>query len=191
MAEYAISMPYSIWNTWGRGKTSNRQTTNENEDSVADSAFRSVPVELKPLFNDHRIALRARYSFDGVMFARSSTQVGNSLIVYYADQKTTNPIAGSIEYIVSRRDGSTSFIVRRQMPLDIGSIDPFSIYPQFPARLYSTKLSPQLEVITPTMVMSHYARWQVNEQEAVVVVLLRVSLIIYLLEARFKPLSQD
>ena len=22
MAEYAISMPYSIWNTWGRGKTS-------------------------------------------------------------------------------------------------------------------------------------------------------------------------
>jgi len=135
----------------------NYWATNNNEDPVANSAFWSVSMELKPFFNNHHVALYTQHSFDGMMFACSSMHIGNSLIMYYLDQKTTNSISRSIEHIVRHWDSSTSFVIHRQMPLNIGSIDPFNIYSQFPASLHSTKLLPQLKVIIPTRVMSYYA----------------------------------
>ncbi|KAF8953884.1 hypothetical protein BDZ97DRAFT_1678653 [Flammula alnicola] len=127
------------------------------------------------------VALRARHRFDNVFFSHASTHVGNSLILYYPDgDYGATPLPGSIEYIVVTKNKGVVYAVRRQLPAPSGSLDPFRFYPHFLAKTYSTTLSTDLQIIYPEWVISHYARWKLDKDRAVVLTLSRVSPPFYL-----------
>ncbi len=149
-------------------------TSRENKEP-ANSAFISTPLELKSLIPDATVALLARQSVGELMFSRKSTHVGNSLVLFRPDgQKNTPAIPGSIEYIIARRNQPTIFAVRRQLPVTSGINDPFRHYPHFHASIFSSALSPDLTLVKIDWVTSHYGRWKMNDESAVVLPLPRV-----------------
>lgn len=113
------------------------------------------------------------------MYSRSSTHVGNSLILFFpSGNKSSVPVPGSITNI--RRRGNQYFIdVRRQCPLPPGTFDPFEEYKDFPAALYSASLTQAVETIELDWIAAHYARYPWTENEAVVLSLSRVSCSIF------------
>jgi hypothetical protein len=82
--------------------------------------------------------LAAPTIYNGVMYARSSTHVGNSLVYFYPDgDRNSSAIHGSIKHIFKSKSGSFRFTVQRQLLLPSGVTDPFVPYPYFPAKLCS------------------------------------------------------
>jgi hypothetical protein len=111
---------------------------NEEDDDLKE-VF--TPPDLQHLVKHPKVVLSARHRHDGVMYARSSTHVGNSLIYFYLDgNRKSSAIHGSIKYIVKCKSGSFRFAVQRQLPLPSGVTDPFTPYPHFPAKLCSSQL---------------------------------------------------
>jgi hypothetical protein len=160
-----------------------RQSDGEDvspENEPTQSRTQSVPPELMTLINDTRIHLAARYKDkeSGIIYSRSTTHVGNSLIMFYTngDFKQT-PVPGSIQYIIETpgKSPTVRFAVSCQLPAPPNSIDPFFPYVDFPAKVFSTKLSPTLKVVEPDWVFAHYARWNIDAERAVVLTLARVS----------------
>lgn len=144
--------------------------------TIAQSAFHPVPEALKNIISECKVALRARHKFDNTFFRRSSTHVGNSLILFYPDgDNAKTPVPGSIEYIVAKPNNDIVYIVRPQLPAPPHAHNPFRFYPDFPAKIYSPDLSNQSQVIRPDWVISHYARWNLDKDRAVVLTLSRVS----------------
>lgn len=136
----------------------------------------STPADLRPLINGSKVILRARFNHHGVIYARSSTHLGNSLIHFYPNgDKSLPPIPGSIKYIFATRH-TVAFAVQRHLNKCAGTIDPFTRYPDFPAKLYSAALADKLEVVEVDWVMSHFARWQISSGHVVVLSLSKVSL---------------
>jgi hypothetical protein len=134
----------------------------------------TVPDDLRPLLKGMKVSLRARLQHHRVIYARSSTHLGNSLIHFYPHgDRTKSPIPGSIKYIFLR-DGRWAFAVQRHLAVGDGILDPFSFYVDFPAKLYSPALTDTLEVIEVSWVMSHFARWQISSDAVVVLSLSRV-----------------
>lgn len=159
--------------TFGGG----RHKPESHHDDLPESAFASTPADLRHLISDPLVALRARYHYDDVGFSKASTHVGNSLIMYYTDGKfKAPPVPGSIEYIIVKRDKKVVYAVRTQLPASSNMDDPFRFYPHFPAKVYSPNLSPTMTIVEPEWVLSHYARWQMDEDRVVVLTLSRVSL---------------
>lgn len=114
----------------------------------------------------------------GVSYSRSSTHVGNSLILFYPNgNRLSAPVPGSIKYIYQAED-SFHFAVQRQRLIHGRSsiADAFSAYPHFPAKVYSSNLENMLETVRCSWVYSHYARWAVSEDAVVVLTLSKVSL---------------
>ena len=109
------------------------------------------------------------------MFSRKSTHVGNSLVLFHPEgQKNVPAIPGSIEYIIARKNQPTIFAVCRQLPVPFGMNDPFRHYPHFHASIFSSTLSPNLTLVKIDWVKSHYGRWKMNDELAVVLSLPRV-----------------
>jgi hypothetical protein len=134
----------------------------------ADSSLKQTPDDLYPLLRQDQVALPARHKHKGVIYARSSTHLGNSLVQFYPQgDRTTSPVPASIKYIFYDRH-RTAYAVQRQVPLPDNHPDPFARYPHFPAKLYSSAISQNLEVIEVNWVLSHFARWQLSPQYAVV-----------------------
>ncbi|KAF7349882.1 hypothetical protein MVEN_01288800 [Mycena venus] len=80
----------------------------------------------------------AHYNFKGVNYSRASTHLGNSLVLFYP-LNSTQATAGSIEKITGAGK-STRFFIRRQAPLPANKRDPFTPFPHFPAKTYSSKM---------------------------------------------------
>ncbi|KIK16134.1 hypothetical protein PISMIDRAFT_113906, partial [Pisolithus microcarpus 441] len=99
-----------------------------------------------------------------VIYSRSSTHVGNSLIMFYPQGvRTSLPVPGSIKYIFGS-SGKLLFAVQRQSPLPVDAQpDPFAMYPHFPAKLYSSTVLKRLETIHLSWVLCHFARWEVSD----------------------------
>lgn len=155
--------------------------TPEDSNHVADSAFRPVPAELRATIPaGPKVAIRARHLHDGVVFSRSRTHVGNSLIMYYPDgNRQDPPIPAEIENIVVGMDQRYTYVVRRQLPAPPGTVDPFAPYLHFPAKVFSSKISSTLETVSPEWVMSHYARWKLDKDRVVVLNLSRVRKVLH------------
>ncbi|KAF8176789.1 hypothetical protein BJ912DRAFT_857258 [Pholiota molesta] len=120
------------------------------------------------------VRLRARYTHNDTIYTRSSTHVGNSLILFYPNgNRSKKLVPGCIKYIIDE-DQRKLFAVNRQVPAPPGTVDPFRFYSHFPAVIYSTDLSPDLELISPEWVGTHYARWCMDDNRAVVLNLSRV-----------------
>jgi hypothetical protein len=97
-----------------------------------------APEELRYLFSP-KIKLHARYKHDGIIFARSSTHRGNSLIEFYAGGDISkSPIPGSIVYICDvRRQNCVCSPTTSLGPS--GHQGSLQVLPQFPCKgVFST-----------------------------------------------------
>ena len=149
----------------------------DKDDNPADSAYISTPAILRCFVKSHKVALRARCSVNQISYCRSSTHVGNSLVMFYPKGDISRePVPGCIEHIIFEPNGEVTFTIRQQLPALSGFVDPYIEWPYFPARVYSTSLSPQLERVDPEWIVSHYARWAFDKNHAVVFNLSRVCL---------------
>src|SRR6266545_256015 len=147
----------------------------ESNDPPASSAFGPVPAGLENLVHGPSVALRARHVVEDIVYSRCSTHVGNSLIMFYPQgDQALPPSPGSIQEIVVYPNRDVVYIVKHQMPAGPELDDPFSEYPHFPAKLYHNLLSPELEMVRPDWVLSHYAQWAVDVNNVVVLTLSHV-----------------
>jgi hypothetical protein len=138
---------------------------------------RTVPNELRPLTLKAKAAMCARLRHHGIIYTNSSTHLGNSLVHFYPhNDKSKSPIPGCIKYIFEQQ-GRMVFAVQRQLELPHGTLDPFEPYPHFAAKLYTSHLSKELEVVHVDWVMCHFARWQMSSEHAAVLSLSRVSVV--------------
>jgi len=152
-------------------------SSNVHGDIYTDDAgtmSNTIPVDLRPLLASfqRQIIIRARLRHNGVMLATSKTHIGNSLVQFYPRGNRSMLVPGSIKYIYQER-GRFVLAIQRQLPADDVS-DPYAIYPHFPAKLYSSSLSRELERVEPDWIYAHYARWKVSSTQSVVLSLSRV-----------------
>lgn len=151
--------------------------TESSMDVVTEERAHLATTPPRDLFRlvKRKVIMRARIKYNGVYFARSSTHLGNSLIHFYpSGDRSHSPVPGSIKYIFEL-DGKISIAIQRQNPALNGLFDPFACYPHFPAKLYSSKLADNLEIIEVEWMMAHFARWPVTSELVVVLSLSRVS----------------
>jgi hypothetical protein len=117
----------------------------------------------------------AYYTYNGVIFSRSSTHLGNSLVLFYPTPSSTTPVAGSIQKIETSGN-QTYFFIKRQTMLPSSAYNPFRRYTSFPATVYSAKMDDGPDVrVCPQSVVSHVARFNFSSERAVIVNLSRVS----------------
>ena len=78
----------------------------DEDDEFADSAYISTPAILRCFVKSHTVALHARCSVNQTMYCRSSTHVGNSLVmVYPKGNKSQEPVPGCIKHIIFEPNG--------------------------------------------------------------------------------------
>ncbi|KAI9570052.1 hypothetical protein HD554DRAFT_2002942, partial [Boletus coccyginus] len=112
---------------------------------------------------------------NGVVYARNSTHVRNSLILYHAGSNDHYPaVPDSIKYIFEVDDKISFAIQRQNIALD-DTIDLFYHYLHFPARIYSDTISTTLKRVKPGWVLSHYTRWNFTPGYVVILTLFQVS----------------
>ena len=151
-------------------------TATSDSETIAKSAFGPVPEALRGIISERRVTLHAQHKFDNTFFSHTSTHVGNSLVLFYpGGDSSKTPVPGSIEYIVAKSNNDIVYVVRPQLPAPPDALDPFCFYPHFPAKIYSPDLSDQRQVIQPDWVISHFARWNMDKDRAVVLTLSHVS----------------
>jgi hypothetical protein len=128
----------------------------------------ATPEDLRQLIHVRRVVLHARTLHGGSVYTRHSTHVGNSLILFYpSGARDMQPTPGIIRYIFEGEQG-VHFAVQRHLPLH-SHPDPFRHYPHFPARLYSSALAENLEIVMPEWVVSHFVRWNFSPRQIVAV----------------------
>jgi hypothetical protein len=133
-----------------------------------------VPDDLQALVKQPRVVLHSWLPFDRVVYSRSSTHDGNSLICFYPGGNTgLRPVPGSIQHIFEL-DSKISFGVQRHLPLQNHTFDPYRHYPHFAASLYSAALAPDLEQVEVDWVLCHFAQWLFSPDHVVVVMLSQV-----------------
>jgi hypothetical protein len=145
---------------------------NEPEDAIQDavqdkSGNLAVNVEqpVSFLLADANAIQRARVEYDGVVYARSSSHLGNSYIHFFPNgAKNLDPIPASIKHIFVR-SGNTSLAVIRHLPAS--APDPFRYYCDLPIKLWSSKLAEDMEVIELDWVAGHVACWEWSSEHCV------------------------
>jgi hypothetical protein len=138
----------------------------------------TVPEDLYMLIKRQKAIVRARLKFNGVIYSRASTHVGNSQVLFYpCGDRLSSPVPGSIQHIYAMPTGELVFAVHRHLPLDRHDrvIDPFAMYPDFPAKLYLSSLSSHLENVKVSWVISHFVRWDISSDHVAILSLSRVS----------------
>lgn len=141
-----------------------------------DNAFLRDPKEKGHAYHE-RMTLVAHIQHNGVNFSCAATHLGNSLISYYSSPTATTPVAGSIQKIAV--NGPDVWLtVKRQAPRPSNAYDPFTLYPSFPARVYSSSMLDHEDHIPITSVLSHVARFEFSANRVVILTLSRVSVLI-------------
>ncbi len=116
----------------------------------------------------------ARIKHDGVFYTLSATHPGNCLVLYVpGGDATASLVPGQIFDIITQ-ENVTTFKVRRFMPPEDGTIDPFKCYINLPIKLYSSNLDPILETVQLDWVAGHFAKFPVSDEHIAVLSLSRV-----------------
>ncbi|KAK0483121.1 hypothetical protein EDD18DRAFT_1047902, partial [Armillaria luteobubalina] len=138
-----------------------------------DKAFTTSKGGFKIESEAKEQAEHAYYTYQGVTFSRSRTHLGGSLVLFYPTPSCSEPVAGSIQKIVTRGN-EPCFYIRRQRPLSPSAFDPFQRYTFFSARSYSSDMSSDPEdKVHPSSVLSHVARYNYSHKRAVILNLSR------------------
>ncbi|KAJ7260682.1 hypothetical protein C8J57DRAFT_1072386, partial [Mycena rebaudengoi] len=114
----------------------------------------------------------AHHDHEGVHYSRSSTHMGNSLILY-VEPVSGKTYVGSIEEIVVGNHKAV-FNVRHQAPLPPGKNDPFKTFPHFPAETYLSKMSDEVDTVDLASIIGHCACFVFSDERAVILNLSRV-----------------
>ena len=140
----------------------------------AGTMSNTIPMDLCSLLAlfQHHITICVRLWHNGVMLATSKTHIRNSLVQFYPQGNQLMLIPGSIKYIY-QESSRFVLVIQWQLPSDNVS-GPYSIYPHFPTKLYSSSLSQELEHVEPDWIYAHYARWKVSCTQSVVLSLSHV-----------------
>ena len=133
---------------------------------------RSIPQALRSLISGN-IVLRARHKHQGIVYTRSSTHLGNSLILFHPRGMIYDAVPGVIQHILHTEEG-LFFAVRRYLDVAADCVDPFKPYPYIPAKLYQSQLA-ELELVRVEWVVSHFAQWVMAPGHVVVLSLSKVS----------------
>jgi len=135
-----------------------------------------IPDELSQIVGQH-VKTHAHFRYQGVVYSRASTHRGNSLVQYYPNNKMASPaVPGSIQYIYSDKGGKVFFAIQRQSRLPSDIVDPFRLYPHIPASMWGSQLQQELEIVDPSWIFSHYARYTIDAQACVVLSLSQVGI---------------
>ena len=136
---------------------------------------KTIPEDLRPLLglSQRQAIMPARLQHNGIIYATSKMHTGNSLVYFYPGGNRSTPVPGSIKYIYQDQ-GRFLFAVQRQLLASVDTPNPYAIYPDFPAKLYSSQLSAELEQVQVDWIYSHYARWDFSASQSVVLSLSRV-----------------
>lgn len=151
------------------------------EDNIQppDGAKRTnVPPDLCKLIGQHTTILCAHLRHTGITYSRSSTNLGNSQVLFYPNgNRSLAGVPGIIKYIYEV-EGAMMFAVQRRamFPGNTNKFDAFWAYPHFPAKLYPARIAEELEPVKMSWIIGHYASWLVSPDELVVLSLCRVSL---------------
>jgi len=138
-----------------------------------DKAFSRDPKEETHAYRERMTGV-AHIRHNGVNFSCAATHLGNSLISYYSSLTSTTPVAGSIQKITVKGP-DVWLTVKRQAPCSSNAYDPFTLYPSFPARVYSSSMLNHEDRIPITSILSHVARFEFSANRVVVLTLSRVS----------------
>jgi hypothetical protein len=143
----------------------------------AQIAPSKLPCDLALLLNGRNAAVRARITYRNVVFTRSSTHLGNSLIEFTLNgDRTLYPIPGCIKYIFIE-NGRPTFAVHRHLPAEDDAPNPYAPYAAFSIRIYSSKLDLCLERVELEWVTGHFARWSMTENLVAIMSLCDVGVI--------------
>lgn len=116
----------------------------------------------------------ARIQHDGLFYTKSTTHLGNSLILFSPGGDTATPLVpGQIKHI-SNSGNITTFFVHRHLPLESGITDPFEPYIHIPIKLYSSQLNSRLEIVQINWMAGHFALCPLSDKHVAVVSLSRV-----------------
>lgn len=128
-----------------------------------------TPVDLKAHVASSLVALHARFRSKGVVYARASTHLGNSLVLFYPRRNTHSPpIPGSIQYIYTV-SGKTSFAIQRYCKLALDNPDPFAQWPEFRAQTWSMgDGTDALEDVQVSWICGHFAQLPISKDKVVV-----------------------
>lgn len=149
----------------------------DEDDSIP--TVQTVPSDLRPLVKGTKASLRARLQLNHVFYTTSSAHLGNSLVLFYLhSDRSEPPIPGSIKYIFLQ-DGQWIFAVQRQCAAQDGIVDPFKVYTDFPAQLYSSGSTNKVEAVQVDWVMCHFAWWEISSGHVVVLSLSRVCISLF------------
>lgn len=176
----AVGAFAQIRDTFNKIYRSKHSDSNASEELVADEdsdkTLQAAPTDLQALLPfGSLVVLQARLKANDTIYSISKTHTGNSQVFYYPNgQLSSAPVPGIIQYIFLRT-GRYSLAVRPLIPAERGVTDPFCIYPYFPAKLYLSQPSTDLELVQPNWVHGHYARWKFDASHSVVLSLSRVS----------------
>jgi hypothetical protein len=163
-----------LFNKIYKPKVSEDNTSKAGADDI-DPVPKTIPEDLRPLLDplQRKVVMHARLWHNGVIYATSQTHTGNSLVHFYAHGNRSSLVPGSIKYIYQDQ-GKYFLAIQWQLPVCDNVSDSYSIYPHFPAKLYSSGLSAQLEQVQADWILSHYARWPLSAMQVVVLSLSRV-----------------
>lgn len=122
-----------------------------------------------PISIDHSdVTEVARVRYGGLVFARSSCHLGNSLIKFYCGgDKGVPPVVGQIKAIYCQ-GGNFILVVQRQLAASPGTPDPFQDYPHLELKIYSAVLADEEEQIPLEWVFSHVARYPMSSDLVVI-----------------------
>lgn len=171
----------------------------ENEDGHAEDSSDSEDDDLDEEIQDHEQQpdpqpinvqpevfirecdkQRKRYRKEGRSYSIYESHPGNSQVMYVrrgdAAVERSLQVPGRISRICER-SGVCKFVVQAYTALEETVEDPFSVYPDFPARLYNCELSETIELVDPRDIKGHFARysWPGSDSLIAVVPLSQVS----------------
>lgn len=139
-----------------------------NDHTTFPTPTDATPEDLHQLIHVRWVVLHACTLHGGSIYTCHSTHMGNSLILYYPyGARDMQPTPGIIKYIFEK-EKEVHFAVQRHLPLH-SHLDPFRHYPHFLARLHSSALAENLEVVMLEWVVSHFMWWNFSPHHIVAV----------------------
>ncbi|KAI0349222.1 hypothetical protein OH77DRAFT_1499641 [Trametes cingulata] len=136
----------------------------------------SLPDDLQRCIDPQersRAVLVARAKHNGVVYTRSSTHLGNSLVRVYGRGNSME--YGSIKYIF-KVGNRVTLAMQRHLPAK--GPDPFRRYADFLATVRSSELSTHLECVPIEHVVCHFARYTMPSGDVAVISLYKVRILI-------------
>jgi hypothetical protein len=94
---------------------------------------------------------------NGVIYAHSSTHLGNSLVQFYAGGDVHSPLICSCTKYIFNLDHKIVFTIQHQLLAPTRIVNLFNQYPHFPAALHAPGLAEELEIVEVNWVVCHYA----------------------------------